>query len=358
MGSTHDGRRLGLLISDSMMKNVPPQGVIALKKKFSLDELVLKGFSGFTSGRLLHDGGEIWEIIEEIGLSDLKIIFVCCGQNDFSRRVKYESLCNVNPEQVSESVAEDIRINLCHILDRLRNVQVIFLPLTFRKVNLKNNSPHPESLDPKWIDVVNVSINHFNNHFQPCLCHEKRVTKVSNHQFDLLSHLERDGIHLKDTGKILMIQLVLNCGVALKDESHSYVDKNFPELPKKEKNSNPLDLILPNLKIQPRSVTKENNFVSRCRVGASKDNPLICKISLPLNVSSTDAQNCRSQKSRASKTQRKKEKSQHLTPSRANSLFSFPSQIVCDVIDLTVSKKHAANILRYKRGRRRSSLKV
>ena len=212
----------GLLISDSLLKNLPNSAHAKLRLDYQLDLLDVVPYPGYTTERLIGESGVVHDHLET---GEVDHIFLCSGANDFNR------CAAVTSERRGRSVIADIQGYLHSFCTRYPHVKVTFFPIPYRSVchPSRRNPKFPNNYDDTWINDTNRAIHFFQENFEICHCHQSNVTFVSSpNRAHWLSFLEWDGLHLTENGKKKMIDLV--CDVK-ESSGFFHHDSFFPGLP-------------------------------------------------------------------------------------------------------------------------------
>ena len=143
----------GLLLSDSLLKNIPALARDELQFTYALDCLDAIAYPGFTTERLIGQEGVIHDLLKS---GDVSHVFLCSGANDFNKCEQATS------DRKARFVADGIRGNLHSFCAQYPEIKVVFFPIPFRQVchESRRNKRYPNNYDPAIIN--NLVVEQFN----------------------------------------------------------------------------------------------------------------------------------------------------------------------------------------------------
>lgn len=196
-------RQNGLLLSDSMFRDIPRDSRDQLISTFNLKNLEIHGFGGYKSEQLIGPNGEFHKLVK---MYKSDILIISCGQNDFNEGIALQP-DSISAEQVAKAVSTKISSLLCSLATQYNGLKAIFLPLSGRKI-CSQNTRHAQSKNEMWIQKVNDGIQCFTAIFKVCECHADRLFQCQSQAPNMWSDvLKKDGIHLNDNGKRMAIKM-------------------------------------------------------------------------------------------------------------------------------------------------------
>ena len=192
----------GLLLSDSLLKNIPTLARDELQLTYALDSLDAIAYPGYTTERLIGREGVIHDLLKSGNVSH---VFLCSGANDFNKCEQATS------DRKARFVADGIQGNLHSFCAQYPEIKVVFFPIPFRQVchESRRNKRYPNNYDVDWISTTNAAIQSFQAQFHVCKCHQSQCSwVVSPPCASWVPLLELDGLHLTSQGKNKLVQLV------------------------------------------------------------------------------------------------------------------------------------------------------
>lgn len=213
----------GLLLSDSLMKDLPDKAYSQLVQGFDLDDLKVIPYPGYTTAQLIGEDGVVHKLLKS--LAPVTHLFLCAGANDFNRATE------VTSERKCNQVAEQIQNFIHFFCSMYPHIKLFFLPIPMRQVaqieSVKNKFPDTSG-SKDWIKITNYAISLFQHSFRFCECHSNCCSQVKSPPIDVWKPLLcKDGLHLTEKGKIHMIKLLRTCI----PRKSFFVYQSFPSFP-------------------------------------------------------------------------------------------------------------------------------
>ena len=216
--------RAGLILSDSILKQLPYHLKKQLLDKYQLNNLQCAGFSGYNTNDLIGKEG----VIHNLRPQKCQVLFLCSGANDFNQ------MQAGNKDVLASRVAKEFYVLVHTLSSQYPNLKIILCPIPGRKVTQDQNviARHPTSGDEDWINIRKEAIDKLNQCQVICNCHSNNVFRVTVPSATSWERfLNNDGIHLTDHGKKFLIGLI--CSASSKyfvPQLESVNFNSFPEL--------------------------------------------------------------------------------------------------------------------------------
>ena len=223
----------GLFLSDSLYKDIPVEAQQELIKHFNLRKIEFAAFGGYTTEQLIGRDGLCHELMKKRNFSHL---FLSCGANDFNKSP------HSTGERKGRGVVNILKDCLHQFCLTYPCTKVILFPIPFRQVSSHKNQRFPNNSDPDWIYRTNVGIDYFRQAFKVCQCHQSQCDVAETPEIDFwIEHLQPDGLHLKQSGKTVVIRHVAYCSNAPRFSVSPAAEFDFPPLPKCTSSFSPLE---------------------------------------------------------------------------------------------------------------------
>ena len=144
----------GLLLSDSLLKNIPSFAGQQLRLTYDLESLDAIAYPGFTTEYLIGPKGVIHDHLKSGSISH---VFLCSGANDFNKCEQ------ATGERKGRFVADGIRGYLHSFCILYPQIKVVLLPIPFRQVChvSRRNKRYPNNYNANWILTTNAAIHYF-----------------------------------------------------------------------------------------------------------------------------------------------------------------------------------------------------
>ena len=143
----------GILLGDSILKDLPQSSIDAIKEKFGLDYLRVCCFGGYSTYDLISKSGEIERLIDQDPCCGLLIL---CSRSNDARTHPTGSV-----QTRTYKLHEDYVNLIADLKRRHPRLKTYALPQPRRFVSKFFSEKHPDNSDPEYIEVQNDIISLF-----------------------------------------------------------------------------------------------------------------------------------------------------------------------------------------------------